>query len=43
MERDNEQRSDLIDLGTASVETKGLIGKVVDYANGQQGTALADD
>jgi len=42
MER-NEQRSDLIDLGAASVETKGLVGHIPDFAKGQDGTVLKDD
>jgi len=43
MERDHEQRSDLIELGAASTETKGFEGKVPDLAIGLSGTNLSDD
>lgn len=43
MGRDKETRSDLIDLGSASIETKGAIGHVPDLALGQTGTALSND
>ena len=43
MERDNEVRSDLIDLGTASIETKGLDGKIPDFQHGQDAVGLTDD
>ncbi len=39
MERDNE----VIELGTASVETKGPRGDVPDIGLGQELTGLADD
>jgi len=42
MERSNEG-SDLIDLGTASVETRGLSGMIPDWANGQEPHGLSDD
>lgn len=43
MQRDNELRSDLIDLGTVSAETKGIEGNVPDLAQGQNLTGLTDD
>lgn len=38
-----EREDDLIDLGTASVETKGPFGPIQDVANGQFLPGLADD
>lgn len=39
MERDN----DVIELGTASLETKGGSGLVIDAKNGQEQFGIADD
>ncbi|WP_157081188.1 benenodin family lasso peptide [Novosphingobium naphthalenivorans] len=38
-----EREDDLIDLGTASVETKGPAGPVEDFAIGQVLAGLSDD
>jgi hypothetical protein len=43
MERENEVRSDLIDLGAARAETKGPVGQRKDDLLGQIGTGLTDD
>lgn len=39
MERDN----DVIELGTASVETKGGLGLVIDFKSGQQQPGITED
>lgn len=39
MERDN----DVIELGTASVETKGASGVSIDFKNNQLQSGIADD
>lgn len=38
-----EREDDLIDLGTASVETKGGAGLVIDTKNGQEPFGIAED
>ena len=38
-----EREDDVIELGTASVETKGGNGLVIDAKNGQQPFGIADD
>lgn len=43
MERDNNQQVELIDLGQASVETKGPKGNIPDVGLGQAFTGLSDD
>jgi len=43
MERDNHEQSDLIDLGRASVETKGPQGPIKDEQAGILFSGLADD
>lgn len=43
MERDTERFDDLVDLGTASVETLGGLGIPLDESNGQYVTGLSDD
>ena len=43
MERDNEDRSAVIELGAATVETKGKFGAVPDLELGIDGTGLTDD
>lgn len=39
----NDQHDDLLDLGTASVETLGGLNAGNDDAQGQQGLGLSDD
>jgi len=38
-----EREDDVIDLGTASIETKGGAGLPIDVRNGQEPFGLADD
>jgi hypothetical protein len=38
-----EREDDVIELGAASIETKGGIGLNVDLRNGQQPAGLAED
>ena len=38
-----EREDEVIDLGTASIETKGGAGLVIDAKNGQQLFGIADD
>lgn len=37
-----KRNDDVIELGTASIETKGLVGTIKDYAQGQS-DGLTDD
>lgn len=43
MERTHDQRDALIDLGAASVETKGPVGLIKDEQAGRNSTGLTDD
>lgn len=43
MDREDDVRSDMIELGAASAETKGPNGPVTDYALGQILSGLSDD
>ncbi|HEY9553145.1 benenodin family lasso peptide [Allosphingosinicella sp.] len=43
MERDNEPQRELIDLGTASLETKGPHGPIADEKLGNYWAGLSDD
>ena len=43
MEREREQHDDLIDLGAASVETKGPIGTGIDDVLRQSAGGISDD
>lgn len=38
-----ERENDVIELGTASIETKGGTGLPIDVRNGQEAFGLADD
>lgn len=38
-----EREDEVIDLGTASIETRGGTGLVIDAKNGQQLFGIADD
>ncbi|QNA83755.1 benenodin family lasso peptide [Sphingomonas sp. So64.6b] len=40
MEREDK---DIIDLGAASIETRGIVGQEPDEALGKLGTGLTDD
>ncbi|UIJ46346.1 benenodin family lasso peptide [Sphingomonas cannabina] len=38
-----EREDDVIELGTASIETKGSVGLPIDLRNGQEPFGLAND
>ncbi|HEX4736691.1 MAG TPA: benenodin family lasso peptide [Allosphingosinicella sp.] len=43
MERNSPQQDDVVDLGQATVETKGAVGRPFDEALGIPGMGLTDD
>ena len=43
MERENEDRSELIDLGAATAETRGPVGILTDEFLGREATGLSTE